>query len=344
MLSKLFAISALSGLLAVLPANAAQIAVTVGGAGGIIAYNPPSVIAKPGDTVVFIFKQKNHTVTASTFEQPCTPLPGGFDSNFVPVPDNNTSGPFPQAQFVVQDTNPVWIYCRQTGHCQKGMVFAINPQSDAQLAQFKAAAMSTGAASSIAPSSASPVVSSTAAPATSTGTSSTSQDHKIIVGGTGILAYQPANITAQPGDTVTFEFHAKNHSATQSSFKAPCVPLAETSSQPGFESGFMPVQANATTFPTFVVQVNDTTTPIWVFCRQTGHCGQGMVFAINANETGPNSFEAFVERAKEINGTSSSSNSTGSGSGSKNGAGAVHLGGLHMIAISFAAVLVGLML
>jgi plastocyanin len=211
-------------------------------------------MANPGDTVTFTFKQKNHTVTASTFEQPCTPLPGGFDSNlyvtFFPlciltsltpfvsvfVPDNNTSGPFPQAQFAVTDTNPVWIYCRQTGHCQKGMVFAINPPSNAEFQQFKAAAMSTGAASSIAPSSASPVVSSTAAPATSTGSSSTSQDHKIIVGGTGTLAFQPSNITAQPGDTITFEFHLKNHTATQSSFNAPCVPLAETSSQVGFDS------------------------------------------------------------------------------------------------------------
>jgi hypothetical protein len=107
----------------------------------------------------------------------------------------------------------------------------------------------------------------------------------------------------------------------------------------------MPVDASATSFPTFTVQVNDSS-PIWVFCRQTGHCGQGMVFSANANESSSKSFEAFVARAKEINGTSSSSssNSTGSGSGSKNGAGAVHLSGLHMIAISFAAVLVGLML
>jgi hypothetical protein len=108
----------------------------------------------------------------------------------------------------------------------------------------------------------------------------------------------------------------------------------------------MAVSANATTFPTFTVQVNDTK-PTWFFCRQTGHCGKGMVFAINANESSSSSFEAFQARAEEINGTSSSSSSspssTSSGSGSKNGAGAVHLGGLH-IAISFAAVLVGLML
>ena len=44
----------------------------------------------------------------------------------VPVPDNQTDR-FTIAQFAVTDTNPVWVYCRQTGHCQQGMVFAINP-------------------------------------------------------------------------------------------------------------------------------------------------------------------------------------------------------------------------
>lgn len=103
----------------------------------------------------------------------------------------------------------------------------------------------------------------------------------------------------------------------------------------------MPVAANATTFPTFTVQVNDTN-PIWAYCRQTGHCGQGMVFAANAIESGPNNFEAFVERAKEINGTTSGSNSTSS-TGKSNGAGAVHLGSTG-IAVGFAAALLGLML
>jgi hypothetical protein len=104
----------------------------------------------------------------------------------------------------------------------------------------------------------------------------------------------------------------------------------------------MPVAADATSFPTFTIQVNDTK-PIWAFCRQTGHCGQGMVFAANANESSSKNFEAFLARAKEINGTSSSTNSSSSSGGNTSGAGAVHVGGLH-IAIGFAAMLVGLML
>jgi hypothetical protein len=67
-----------------------------------------------------------------------------------------------------------------------------------------------------------------------------------------------------------------------------------------------------------------------------------MVFAANAIESGPNNFEAFVERAKEINGTTSGSNSTSS-TGKSNGAGAVRLGSTG-IAVGFAAALLGLML
>jgi plastocyanin len=131
------------------------------------------------------------------------------------------------------------------------MVFAINPGNN--FAAFQAAA--TGGAASTAPStvassSISPAASSVASPAAtpSTTSSSTSQDHRIIVGGTDILAFQPANITAQPGDTITFEFHQKNHTVTQSSFPAPCQKIASTSTsgQVGFDSGLYVM------FPLFV--------------------------------------------------------------------------------------------
>lgn len=58
-----------------------------------------------------------------------------------------------------------------------------------------------------------------------------------------------------------------------------------------------PVSADATEFPTFRITINDTA-PIWGYCGQTGHCGAGMVFAINAVESGPNNFANFVELAK----------------------------------------------
>ena len=152
------------------------------------------------------------------------------------------------------------------------MVFAVNPGD--KFSQFQAAALASGNASTTATSSAS-VVTVTATVTVSDGdivtttygsypgsaepTSLTSTDHKIVVGGDGIIAFNPSNIEAQPGDTITFEFHQKNHTATQSSFNTPCIALSKTSTtgQVGFDSGFMPVGENATTFPTFTVQVND---------------------------------------------------------------------------------------
>ncbi|EDR02304.1 uncharacterized protein LACBIDRAFT_169454, partial [Laccaria bicolor S238N-H82] len=117
-------------------------------------------------------------------------------------------------------------------------------------------------------------------------------DHKITVGADGLLAYNPPNITAAIGDTVTFEFHPKNHTVTQSSFSDPCHAVVKSDGSSGFKSGFVPVGANATSFPTFQIKINDTA-PIWGYCGQTGHCQQGMVFAINAVESSANNFEAF---------------------------------------------------
>ncbi|KAI0082884.1 hypothetical protein K474DRAFT_1681264 [Panus rudis PR-1116 ss-1] len=319
--------------------------VMVGGPGGLVKYDPPFIQATVGDVVTFVFKQKNHTVTRSTFENPCQAMqgPDGFDSGFVPVSENNTDGPFTVAQVTVEDTNPIWIYCRQANHCQQGMVFAINPGD--KFAAFQAAAMGTGNASASPSSSAAassataPGTNASAPPASATGvatvtatviasgtqqvttygsypgsaapTAVSSSDHKVIVGGPNKLVFDPPNITAQVGDTITFEFHQKNHTATQSTFANPCKSLTETSTsgQVGFDSGFMPVADGATNFPTYTIQVNDTT-PIWAFCAQANHCAQGMVFAANAVESGPNNFAAFQEKAKQ-SGSNPSASSTG---------------------------------
>src|SRR5882762_11528823 len=39
---------------------------------------------------------------------------------------SNTSGTMPTFQITINDTQPIWGYCGQTGHCQAGMVFGIN--------------------------------------------------------------------------------------------------------------------------------------------------------------------------------------------------------------------------
>ncbi|KAF4614819.1 hypothetical protein D9613_002951 [Agrocybe pediades] len=298
---------------------AKTIDVVVGGP-GILQYNPPFVNADVGDRIHFIFKEKNHTVTQSTFDNPCTQSVGGFDSGFHPVASGATV--FPEVLLEVPDLDPIWIFCRQANHCQQGMVFSVNPGD--KFAAFQAAAKASGggatstggpAASGIITVTTTVTVSGSAVPTTYTTTTSSSAtssstpsggiDHKVIVGGPGVLAYNPSNISAQVGDTITFEFHQKNHTVTASSFDTPCHALSSTSTtgQLGFDSGFMAVADGATEFPTFTIRVNDTN-PIWAYCRQANHCGSGMVFAANAVESGPKNFTAFQDLAKQQNGTS----------------------------------------
>lgn len=103
--------------------------VIVGGEKGLV-FDPPSVEALPRDTIVFEFRQKNHTVTQSSFEDPCRRLEGGFDSDFQFVAAD-TTGDFPTFNYTVLDTAPVFAYCRQrlpASHCGQKMVFAINPE------------------------------------------------------------------------------------------------------------------------------------------------------------------------------------------------------------------------
>lgn len=53
-------------------------------------YTPASTIAAVGDTVTFIYHPMAHSVTQSSFANPCSPLfnattkATGFDSGFVP--------------------------------------------------------------------------------------------------------------------------------------------------------------------------------------------------------------------------------------------------------------------
>ncbi|KAG8735188.1 hypothetical protein FRC10_010896 [Ceratobasidium sp. 414] len=83
--------------------------VTVG-ANGELRYDPQYVYAKVGDYVKFEFHPKNHTVTESSFDYPCTGLTGnegepvGFRTGFVPVPSTQTSH-FPTRKFKVMDVS-----------------------------------------------------------------------------------------------------------------------------------------------------------------------------------------------------------------------------------------------
>jgi hypothetical protein len=117
----------------------------------------------------------------------------------------NVTSNLPQFQIKVNDTNPIWGYCSQTGHCQQGMVFSINapPNGTNTFAAFQELAINSNTTAS-----------STTTTASSTPSGSYSSgptDHQILVGPGGQLVYSPSNITANPGDTVTFTFNPKNH-------------------------------------------------------------------------------------------------------------------------------------
>lgn len=329
--------------------------VTVGGSSGELVFDPEAISAQPGDQVVYHFNPKNHTVTQSSFASPCGPLAGGLDSGFQPVMSNQT-GSLPTYTVTVSNTNPIWIYCKQAAntpnsHCGQGMVHAINCGADGSpnsFSNFKAAALAVGASlSAAAPSSTQPYG---AAPSTTTSGSQTGTVITVIVGGSaGNVTFTPNHVSAQPQDIVMFQFQQKNHTVTQSSFSEPCVKLTNsTTGQIGFDTGYMPVAAGVTNFPTWNLTVNDTN-PIWAYCHQEGHCGKGMVFAINSNESSPRSFAAFQALAEQLNGTATSTSSSGgsstTGAASKNAAGSNVANGAGVgFVVALAAAWLGLIL
>jgi len=102
--------------------------VTVG-TGGFV-YNPNTIQAAAGDTIEFIVNGM-HSITEAPFSSPCTYLSGGAWSGFSPEPN---------FVITVTDIQPRFFYCSVTGHCQGGMVFALNPSSDMTFARFQSAA------------------------------------------------------------------------------------------------------------------------------------------------------------------------------------------------------------
>jgi plastocyanin len=119
-------------------------------------------------------------------------------------------------------------------------------------------------------------------------------DHLVLVGDNG-LNFNPTTVTAAAGDNVIFEFRAKNHTVTQSSFAQPCTSL-QTAAGPGVDSGYQPVPAGTTNFPQWSITIDNATAPLWFYCKQANHCQAGMVFAINP--TAEKTFDAFQAAAK----------------------------------------------
>lgn len=95
-----------------------------------LVFTPNDISAKPGDIVQFQFSQVNHTVTQSSFAEPCMPIQqsdpnaAGIHSGFVAVSANETT--VQTFDVPINDTKPMFIYCAQGPHCQLGMVMTIN--------------------------------------------------------------------------------------------------------------------------------------------------------------------------------------------------------------------------
>ncbi|KAJ7219057.1 hypothetical protein GGX14DRAFT_355930 [Mycena pura] len=117
-------------------------------ANGKFVFNPNNFNASAGTVVTFFFPNAglNHSVTQSSFADPCTHLAAtantsaGFDSGL-------TAG----VQFsinITDDTKPIWFHCKQVTHCGLGMVGSINAPATGNntFANFMSAALAIGTA------------------------------------------------------------------------------------------------------------------------------------------------------------------------------------------------------
>jgi len=140
---------------------------------GGLTFSPDNITAAAGDSLEFHFFSPAHSVAQSAFDAPCAPLSNG--TSFYSGPVTTSSGENADVfTVVVNDTNPIWIYCAIPSHCEAGMAAVINPPSDgsATLAQYVAAAAKIS--NTVAPANAQGGVLGPAKAATSSSSSSSS--------------------------------------------------------------------------------------------------------------------------------------------------------------------------
>ncbi|KAK1754406.1 hypothetical protein QBC47DRAFT_217603 [Echria macrotheca] len=114
---------------------------------GTQTFSPNNIKVAAGEAVQFQFLTGNHTVTQSTFDQPCQPIAmhsniTGFHSGFQPAAASAAQGMMSIFTIFINDTKPIWIYCAQGRHCENGMVMVINEPTgnNKTLANFKSLA------------------------------------------------------------------------------------------------------------------------------------------------------------------------------------------------------------
>jgi plastocyanin len=116
-------------------ASSATQSVDVGENGFV--FKPDTIHVPSGGVVEFHFYAGDHSVAQAAFNNPCHPMSDtSFFSGFMASANNGN----PVWSLTVNDTNPIWFYCGQVGHCQAGMVGVINPSGSDTLDAFKSAA------------------------------------------------------------------------------------------------------------------------------------------------------------------------------------------------------------
>ena len=168
-----------------------------------------------------------------------------------------------------------------------GMVFGINPKDQTQMQQFIDMAKAQNGTNSTTGS--------------GNGTSTTTAPFATITvgtnNGTGLVFDPPVLPYVPPNNTIRFEFHAKNHTLTESSFASPCT---KSDKPNAIDTGFNNVNPlDLALFKTLDVAVEDTT-PRFFYCMQTvakSHCNAGMVFGLNV---GRDQFAEFQQAARAV--------------------------------------------
>ncbi|KLO12285.1 hypothetical protein SCHPADRAFT_854167 [Schizopora paradoxa] len=106
-------------------------------------FNPQTITAIEGDIVTFNFIGRNHSVTQSSQDAPCTRLQGGFNSGLLGIGNDTTAPPGVWNLTVTDASQPIWYFCEAVipfSHCTSGMVGAINPPSNDSFSAFQSSA------------------------------------------------------------------------------------------------------------------------------------------------------------------------------------------------------------
>jgi plastocyanin len=115
--------------------SSSTVSVDVGEKG--FTFDPDTINIPIGGVVEFHFYPGDHSVVQAAFNNPCHPL---SDTSFFSGDMADANDGKPVWSLTVNDTDPIWFYCGQVGHCQAGMVGVINPSGSDTLEAFKSAA------------------------------------------------------------------------------------------------------------------------------------------------------------------------------------------------------------